>query len=122
MFGHYGTLADSNVLVYVGGARKTPYVDYNVDVRSNRIIFAAPIAAGTTVGFDILTPEPPPPIYPPPVLITGGVIATTLYYIATSGQTAFPLSVPDRFNHTGNIATATGNVLVYVNGLSKRAN
>jgi hypothetical protein len=119
MFGHYGTLVDSNVLVYVGGARKTPYVDYNVNVRNNQIVFTSPIAAGVTVGFDILTPEPPPPIYPPPVLITGGVIATTLYYIASNGQTVFPLSTPDRFGHTGNIATATGNVLVYANGFRK---
>ena len=40
MFGHDGTLVDSNVLVYVGGARKTPYVDYNVDIRGNRVIFS----------------------------------------------------------------------------------
>jgi hypothetical protein len=118
-FGHVGVLADSNVLVYEAGGRQVPYDNYNVSVRANIITFVNPLTEGEIVVFDLITPQPPPPIYPPPVLITGGMIATSLYYFALSGQTVFSLSTPDRFNHVGNIATATGNALVYVNGSRK---
>jgi hypothetical protein len=121
-FNRTGVLADSNALVYVNGLRKEPVDDYTVSVRANSITFMSPLAAATEVTFDLVAPPPPPPVYPPPVLITGGLIATSLYYIARGGQTVFPLSTPDRFNHVGNISTATGNALVYVNGSRQEPN
>ena len=118
-FGRVGTLVNSNVLVYVGGLRKEPVDDYTVNVHTNSIIFMNALTAGTEVTFDLVAPPAPPPVYPPPVLITGGVIATSLYYIASGTQTIFSLQTPDLFSHVGSIATATGNALVYVNGLRK---
>jgi hypothetical protein len=118
-FGRVGSLSNSNVLVYLNGLRKEPVDDYTVSVNHNTVTFMSPLAAGAEVTFDLVAPPLPPPVWPAPILITGGLIATSLYYIATGGQTVFPLWVPDRFSHVGNISTATGNALVYVNGARK---
>src|SRR4029077_12343280 len=116
-FNHIGSIAPSgNILVYVNGLRKEPVDDYTINPTANTVTFTTPLTLNNEVGFDLVTL---PPEYPPPILLTGGMISTTLYYLAIGGQTVFHLSTPDRFSHTGNIATTDGNALVYVNGLRK---
>ena len=113
-FGHTGTLADHNVLVYDAGGRKVPYDNYTVSVGANTITFIHPLATGESAIFDIVNPPPPAPVIPPPILLTSGVIATTLYYVALAGQTVFSLGTPDEF---GNIGSMTPHgVQVYRSG------
>jgi hypothetical protein len=114
-FNHIGSIstATGNALVYVNGARKEPADDYTINVGANTITFTSPLPLYAEVDFDLVTSPPPQPVTPPPVVLTGGVVTNTLYYVAISGQSVFPLGVPDEFN---NVATLTLGAHIYRSG------
>lgn len=114
-FGHIGTLSDASVLVYSTGDRRIPADNFTVSVGGNKVVFINPLAAGTSVVFDLLHPPPPAPVIPPPVVITGGLIVASLYYAGVGGQTVFSLGMPDLFGHVATLTTS--GALVSRNGM-----
>jgi hypothetical protein len=104
----YGLTPNNGVQVIASGSRLvmddgTGFGQYTINMAANEIVFLHPCGAGEIIVFDIyvlIVPLVTTPIYLNKVL--------SLVYVATAGQTVFPLSKLDHYGNNYGLTTNSG--------------